>query len=273
MQNETSGIFNYLPEREPNNAHQQLAQLAAEAAVEPILRRWRHRCTDGLIDDKGKIRNVFTQITHQADDNVSRVIEELNQVPEALAEFEAALAAQRKLQALSRQSVEMRVRNARLLADAGLERTGFQLEAHTSAVTDWQDGREVAEVYYDEINELVKRVTGATHTFSNNHLLRQSEPEVGGNGPLAKLLAQSRGPVLTTHNDFAESYGEGGADLRQARRLVRRDGDPERNRRQRRHPSSPDIRHHRGHHRGGYHRGPAASQPLAGHQHLALGRA
>ena len=61
---------------------------AAAAAVEPILERWRHRCSAGLIDETGKVRNVFTKAHRGAEDTVGRVIRELNQVPEARAEFE-----------------------------------------------------------------------------------------------------------------------------------------------------------------------------------------
>jgi hypothetical protein len=207
---ETTGVFNYLP---PERAVQALdlearQRLASAAAIEPILKRWRHRCTEGLIDEKGKVRNVFTRAERGAEDNVGRVIRELSRVPEAIAEFEAALDARRQLNALSHHPVEMRVRNARLLEDASLDGCGFQLERHESNVTDWTDEHQIAGIYYAEINDLVKRVTGASHTFSNNHLLRETEPEVGGN-PLAKLMAQSRGAIHNVHNDFAESYGEG----------------------------------------------------------------
>ena len=211
IQPETSGLFHYLPGDARTNApvSEDMAALTAAAAVEPILRRWRHRCSEGLIDEKGKIRHVFRKAEPGAEDNVSRVIRELNQVPEAVAELEAALAAQTRLNALSRQAVEMPVWNGRQLEGASLDGVGFQLVHHASKVTDWSDDAQLAAIYYDEINALVKRITGATHTFSNNHLRRQSEPEEGGNGPLAKLMAQNRGPVLTAHNDFAESFGEG----------------------------------------------------------------
>ena len=211
MAAETTGVFNYLPpgqSAQPSRP-EEMERLASAAAIEPILKRWRHRCSDGLIDETGKVRNVFTRAERGAQDNVSRVIGELNQVPEAVAEFAAALEARHRLEARSRHSVRMTVRNARLLTDASLHTSGFQLERHVSQVKNWEDDRELADVYYGEINELVKRVTGATHTFSNNHLLHQSEPEVGGNGPLAKLMTPSRGPVQTVHNDFTESYGEG----------------------------------------------------------------
>ena len=210
MTAETTGVFNYLPpaETEQTTATGDRQRLASAAAVEPILKRWRHRCSDGLIDETGKVRNIFTKAHRGARDNVERVIEELNQIPEAILEFEAALEARRRLEAGTRHSVEMTVRNARLLEDASLDGCGFQLERHVSNVTDWDDDRQLADIYYAEIDDLVKRVTGATHTFSNNHLRRQSEPDVGGSA-LAKLMAQSRGPVQSAHNDFTESYGEG----------------------------------------------------------------
>ena len=207
----TTGEIGYFPtsERGLRGNPAERAALAAAAAVEPILKRWRHRCSEGLIDERGKIRNVFTKRHPGETDNVSRVIEQLNQVPEAVAELEAAVAAQQQLTALSRHAVQMPIHNARLLDDPSLHDYGFQLERHTSKVTDWQDDAQIAEIYYPEINKLVKQVTGATHTFSNNHLRRQSEPETGGDGPLAKLMSAARGPVLTAHNDFTENYGEG----------------------------------------------------------------
>ena len=208
---DTTGVFNYLPAGPPVQppASEEWRRLASAAAVEPILKRWRHCCSHGLIDDTGKIRNVFTRTQRGAQDNVAQVIRELNQVPEAVAELEAALQARRQLDALSRHSVRMPVSNARLLTDASLHVNGFQLERHVSKVEDWEDDRQLAEIYYQEMNDLVKRVTGAAHTFSNNHLFRQTEPDAGGNGPLAKLMAQSRGAIHAVHNDFAESYGEG----------------------------------------------------------------
>ena len=213
----TTGRISYLPGEQTGAAAtpeaaarpEEMAKLAAAAAVGPILKRWRHRCADGLIDESGKIRNVFTRAQSGAEDNVSRVIRTLNQIPEAIAEFEVALAAQTKLNELTRHSVEVPIRDARTMTDPGLDGPGFQLEHHVSKVTDWQDDGQLASIYYPEIEALVRRVTGATHAFSNNHLRRQSEPETGGDGPLAKLMAQSRGPVLTAHNDFAESFGEG----------------------------------------------------------------
>ena len=120
---ETTAVFNYRPSERSaqQNASAHMQRLARAAAVEPILKRWRHCCSEGLIDETGKIRNVFTKVGG-AQHSVSQVIEELNQVPQAVAEFEAALQARRQLDAASRHAVEMPVHNARLLEDAQIGR-------------------------------------------------------------------------------------------------------------------------------------------------------
>ena len=205
---DTSGVFNYVPRKAPDVSPAVLADLSRRSAVDPILKRWRDHCDDGLIDESGKVRNIFTKSGDAAEDNMTRVIRSLNDIPEALAELEAALAAQRELNALTRDPVSMPVHDARNLTRASLDDNGFLLVSHTSKVSDWWDDREIADTYYDEVTAVVKRVTGATHAFSNNHLRRQSEPVEGGNGPLAELMNASRGAVQTVHNDFAEGFGE-----------------------------------------------------------------
>ena len=110
---QTTGVFYYqYPEHvDRTDTLAEREKLAETAAVEPILQRWRHRCSDGLIDDAGKIRNVFTKVAPGAEDNVSQVIRELNRVPEAVTELQAALEAQLALNALARHLVEMPVRD------------------------------------------------------------------------------------------------------------------------------------------------------------------
>ena len=208
--NDTTGVFSYARPAAAAAAvpRAERDRLVAASRYEPVLQQWRHRCADGLVDETGKIRSVFTRPRGQSEDNVTRVIREINQVPEAVEQLEAAVKAQDALVMLTRDLVEMPVYDARQLVDPSLDDNGFQLLDHRSAVTDWQDDREVSSIYYGEIEALVQRLTGARRTFSNNHLRRQSEPPVGGNGPLARLLAGSRGPAQVVHNDFAEGYGE-----------------------------------------------------------------
>ncbi len=207
---DTTGVFRYQypAGEEPRVGDGETEALMAAAALEPVLLRWRHRCSEGLIDNSGKIRNVFRR-TEGVGDTVGQLIEELNRVPEAVAELEAVLQARLKLEERSGVKIEMPVHDARLLEDTSLHANGFQLVRHHSRVTDWDDDDQLKTVYYNEICGVVKEVTGATHTFSNNHLRRQSEPPVGGNGPLARLMSISRGPLNYAHNDFTESYGEG----------------------------------------------------------------
>ena len=207
---DTTGVFSYA---RPVDAEERLPReerdrLAAAARYQPVLRRWRHHCSDGLIDDSGKIRNVFTRPLGQSEDNVTRAIREINEIPDAVAELQAALDAQEELVGSNRDLVEMPVHDARTLENPSLHSNGFELLHHRSVVTDWQDDRQVSGIYYAEIEGLVKELTGARHAFSNNHLRRQSEPPIGGNGPLARLMSGSRGPVQAVHNDFAEGYGE-----------------------------------------------------------------
>lgn len=205
---DTIATFNYIPDTDAPLT-EDLVSLGQAAAIEPILKRWRHRVSEGLIDASGKIRHIYTRAESGDRDSVARVIGELNDIPEAVAELEEALVARRRMSSLTQNPVQKAVKNGRELENASIHGNGFELHAHRSAMVDWYDDAEIAATYYDEITSLVKSVTGAVHAFSNNHLRRESEPEVGGNGPLAKLMSQSRGALQAAHNDFTETYGEG----------------------------------------------------------------
>ena len=207
----TTGVFYYVyPDgTDKSGTDEERTRLFNNAAIEPILLRWRDKVTDGLIDEGGKIKNVFTRAERGVEDNVSRVIHELNAIPDAVAELEVALEAQEESLRLHRHLVEMPVHDARQLTEASLHDNGFLLLPHTSAVTDWDDHGELATTYAQETANLVKEMTGARRTFASDYLVRQSEPEEGGNGPLAKLMTGSRGPARAVHNDFTEAYGPG----------------------------------------------------------------
>ena len=73
--------------------------------------------------------------------------------------------------------VEMR--DARQLDEpATLERMGFCLEEHPTAVRDFRDDTAVGEVYYEEVRELVKRASGASRVFVFDHTVDSEQNEL-----------------------------------------------------------------------------------------------
>jgi hypothetical protein len=95
-------------------------------------------------------------------------------------------------------SLPVAVADARRLSEsASLDREGFALEKHTSRVADFYDRAVVEEVYYAEITELLKRVTGASEVHVFDHTLRVEDE--------AKRRALgTRLPVTVVHNDYTE---------------------------------------------------------------------
>ena len=117
--------------------------------------------------------------------------------PEGRAELQAVLAENQERVATMLRAERVEVRDARLATAAGqvglgLRSSGFALEPHRSRVVDWGDAQCVADVYYREIEAVVKRVTGATRTFCNGHLVRRSGDS---DGPLGKLFTAIAGPI------------------------------------------------------------------------------
>ena len=93
------------------------------------------------------------------------------------------------------------IRDARALAaPATLDREGFALEAHASAVADFYDSDEVERVYYPEAAELVKRATGASEVRVFDHNVRNSDEA-------ARTERRVREPVRVVHNDYTVTSG------------------------------------------------------------------
>lgn len=95
----------------------------------------------------------------------------------------------------------MTVRNGRLLADTfSLDVQGFIFVEHKTTVADFFDAEQLKTVYYPEIEELIKKTSGASRVVIFDHTLRsgdESERE-------EKLI---REPVLSAHNDYTEWSG------------------------------------------------------------------
>jgi hypothetical protein len=77
--------------------------------------------------------------------------------------------------------------------NADLHTQGFVLLAHTSAVADFRNDEAVKSTYYPELIDLVADLTGATHVFLQNHIIREEQTDGGG-------------PVQLVHNDFTSNY-------------------------------------------------------------------
>lgn len=67
-------------------------------------------------------------------------------------------------------------------ADLGLESSGFQLFDRPTAVGDWFDADEVIQIYYAECKALARELTGAEHTFTYDHLIREPGKQTAGGG-------------------------------------------------------------------------------------------
>src|SRR6267143_3973031 len=81
-----------------------------------------------------------------------------------------------------------------------LDENGFVLVDHPSAVKDFFDPRQIESVYYPELEQLVKELSGAKRVAVFDHTLRSGDEAERE----AKLV---REPVLSAHNDYTEWSG------------------------------------------------------------------
>ena len=93
----------------------------------------------------------------------------------------------------------VRIRNARAIAaDLSLDRQGFVLWTHETAVHDFYDEAELRAVYYPEVESLVRHATGAAKVVVFDHTIRTADRAV------ERGLRQ---PVRMVHNDYTEKSG------------------------------------------------------------------
>ncbi|HEY7218628.1 MAG TPA: CmcJ/NvfI family oxidoreductase [Candidatus Binatia bacterium] len=95
----------------------------------------------------------------------------------------------------------MTLLNGRELSELlSLDEQGFVFVDHKTKVTDFFDESQLKNIYYPEIEELIRRQSGASRVVIFDHALRsgdQTERE-------EKLI---RTPVLQAHNDYTEWSG------------------------------------------------------------------
>lgn len=93
------------------------------------------------------------------------------------------------------------VRNGRLLANKlSLDEQGFVFVEHKTKVTDFFDTVQLESVYYPEVEQLIKGVSGASRVVIFDHTLRSGDEAERE----ARLI---REPVLSAHNDYTEWSG------------------------------------------------------------------
>ena len=92
------------------------------------------------------------------------------------------------------------ISNGRGAQDLALEKNGFVLVEHRTAMRNFFNADELKRVYYPEVEALVKRIAGASRAVVFDHTLRSGDEQERE----AKLI---REPVLSAHNDYTEWSG------------------------------------------------------------------
>jgi hypothetical protein len=93
----------------------------------------------------------------------------------------------------------VRIHDARPLAkDLSVDVHGFALTRHDTQVRDFFDAEEIKRVYYPEMEELVKRETGAAKVVVFDHTVRVAD---------RAIERGLRAPVQSVHNDYTEKSG------------------------------------------------------------------
>ena len=93
------------------------------------------------------------------------------------------------------------IQNGRPLVDRlSLDREGFIFINHKTRVKDFYDEEELRSVFYPEIEQLVKELTGATRVLIFDHTLRAADDQT-------REEKKVREPVRRVHNDYTDWSG------------------------------------------------------------------
>ena len=100
-----------------------------------------------------------------------------------------------------REKHKMTVRDGRpLVGSFDLEEHGFEFVDHPTKMTDFFNPELLADIYYPEVEKLVKERTGASRVLIFDHTLRSGDQATREEKPV-------REPVLAVHNDYTEWSG------------------------------------------------------------------
>jgi len=94
--------------------------------------------------------------------------------------------------------VEVTVRDGRAAELPGWDVCGFELVAHSSAVSDWSD-EQIVTVHHAEMEQLARSMTGCDHALVSSHIKR---------GPDQAARHEDLAPISFVHSDFAPGYDE-----------------------------------------------------------------
>lgn len=92
------------------------------------------------------------------------------------------------------------ITDARALGELSLDREGFRLVRHDSAMLNFYDAEEVRCVYYPELVQMLKEVTGASKAVIFAHDVRSSDKSKQDGDRV-------REPVSSVHNDYTPISG------------------------------------------------------------------
>jgi hypothetical protein len=99
------------------------------------------------------------------------------------------------------------IRDGRGKADApALDREGFQLRSAPSAMRAFGEREEIQRVYYREMEELARSVTGASRAIVFDHLVRRRAP--GTLTPFGAREGQRPSTATRVHCDFTPSSAQ-----------------------------------------------------------------
>jgi len=85
-------------------------------------------------------------------------------------------------------------------SQTGLADSGFMLVDSPSAVKNFLDNDQIADIYEDEVTELLKSITGASRVHIFDHTVRASDPGI-------REVKQIREPSTLVHNDYTVKSG------------------------------------------------------------------
>ncbi|MGH1492549.1 MAG: CmcJ/NvfI family oxidoreductase [Acidimicrobiales bacterium] len=118
--------------------------------------------------------------------------------------------AESQVRPLSSEVVPRTIRNARLdQSSSSIETGGFTLIDSATSVTDWFDPTQVTSRYYEECRLAAQALTGASHAFTFDHLIREPGRQTAGGGLDGTVAVtgadRGGGYVNAVHMDYTDN--------------------------------------------------------------------